>query len=336
MLRQLFKKEKKLDCPIILDQKTATFEDIALHAELRQRLKHTTIEKNLRYGRFMKRHKIPIDFNNLNYTQFIRHMDYRERVEKATPDALKHEWKAMKMFLKAYHIDNWSYRPPPGPKPAMRILPFPETVHKFFTYKYSKNLYETKLYQYIFFFGFLVGVRAPSEIVELKVSDVYLEDNGRSYLIVTEPKKYKSQRVVVPEKQIMITPTCKSLKNYIDIWRPRVENQDSGDALFLRPDGKPFTAECLRRNLSKHGKKIWSHYRPYDMRHWCAVARLIKNKVESKYFDVYQVKNWLGHDKMGTTEDYIKYAEQYYRELPVDWISYAMRNQKREIKTRKT
>ena len=141
ILRQLFKKEKKLDCPIVLDQKTATFEDIALHAELRQRLKSTTIEKTLRYARFMQRHKIPIDFNNLNYTQFIRHMDYRERIEKATPDALKHEWKSMKMILKAYNIDNWSYRPPSAPKPAMRILPFPETVHKFFNYIYSTNRY---------------------------------------------------------------------------------------------------------------------------------------------------------------------------------------------------
>jgi len=61
MLRQLFKKEKKLDVPIVLDQKTSTFEDISLNAELRQRLKHTTIEKNLRYGRFMQRHKIPIE-----------------------------------------------------------------------------------------------------------------------------------------------------------------------------------------------------------------------------------------------------------------------------------
>ena len=329
MLKQLFRKKEKLDCPMVLDQKIATFEDIALHAQLRQRLKSTTIEKYLRYARFMQRHKIPIDFNNLDYTQFIRHMDYRERVEKTTPDALKHEWKSMKMILKAYHIDNWSYRPPPGPKPAMRILPFPEKVHEFFNYKYSKDLYETKLYQYLFFFGFLVGVRPPSEIVELKVSDVFLEDNGRSYLIVTEPKKYKSQRVVVPEKQIMIDSTCKSLKNYIDIWRPKVENQQSGDALFLRPDGRPFSSEYLRDKLSKHGKKVWPYFRPYDMRHWCTVARLIKNKVESKYYDVYQVKNWLGHDKMGTTEDYIKYAEQYYREHPVDWITYAIRNRNR-------
>jgi len=257
MLRQLFKKEKKLIVPIVLDQKIATFEDIALHAELRQRLKSTTIEKALRYARFMQRHKIPIDFNNLNYTQFIRHMDYRERVENATPGALKHEWKAMKIILKAYNIDNWSYRPPPEPKPAMRILPFPETVHKFFNYKYSKDTYETKLYQYLFFFGFLIGIRPPSEFIELKTSDIYFEDNDRSYLIVTEPKKYKSQRVVVPEKSIMTSRTHKSLKNYIDHWRPKVENQQSGDALFLRPDGRPFSGTYLRNKMSKYGKQIW-------------------------------------------------------------------------------
>ena len=115
------------------------------------------------------------------------------------------------------------------------------------------------------------------------------------------------------------------MKNYIDHWRPKVENQQSGDALFLRPDGRPFSDTYLRNKMSKYGKQIWSHFRPYDMRHWCAVARLIRNKVELKYFDVYQVKNWLGHDKMGTTEDYIKYAEQYYRTYPVDWISHAIR-----------
>jgi len=83
MLKQLFRnKEKKMECPIVLNQKTATFREIALHVELRQRLKSTTIEKIIRYARFMQRHTISIDFNNLNYTQFIRHMDYRERVKK--------------------------------------------------------------------------------------------------------------------------------------------------------------------------------------------------------------------------------------------------------------
>ena len=320
---------KKLDYPIHLDPKNATFKDVAIHANLRQRLKKSTIEKNLRYARFMQRHEIPIDFSNPDYTQFIRHMDYREKVEEATPEALKHEWRTMKVFLRAYKINDWSYRPPPCPKPAMRILPFPEVVNKFFNYKYSKNLYETRLYQYLFFFGFLVGIRPPSEFLELKLKDVYFEDHGRSYLIITEPKKYKSKRVVVPERAIMISGTHKSLKNYIDHWRPKVENEKSGDALFLRPDGRPFNETYLRRKLSENGKKVWPYFRPYDMRHWCAVARLIGTKVESRYFDTYQVRNWLGHEKPGTTEDYIRYAEQYYRQFPKDWISHALRKRKK-------
>jgi hypothetical protein len=203
----------------------------------------------------MQRHKIPVNFNNLDYTDFIRHMDYRERVEKASPDALKNDWKVMKMFLRAYNINNWSYRPPPGPKPAIRILPLPEVVNKRYNYKYSKDRYEKKLYQYLFYYGFLVGVRTPSEILELKTTDVYFEDFGRSYLIITEPKKYKSKRVVVPRSTIMTSRRHKSLKNYIDCWRPKVENQHSGDTLFLRPDGTPFNESYLRRKLSHHGKK---------------------------------------------------------------------------------
>ncbi len=287
MLDHFLRRKEKLICPMVLNQKTATFEDISLHMELRQRLKKSTIEKSIRYARFMQRHKIPIDFNNLSYTRFIRHMDHREIIEKASPEALRHEWLVMRRILKAYGIFDWSYRPPSAPNPSMRILPFPEKVNEFFHYQYSKkDNYETKVYQYLFFFGFLVGVRPPSEIVELKTTDVFFEDSNRSYLIVTEPKKYKSKRVVVPESFIMTSRTHKSLKNYIDCWRSKVENQHSGDALFLRPDGTPFTTTYLRNKMSKFGKQICPYFRPYDMRHWCAVARLIRNKVESKYFDV--------------------------------------------------
>ena len=328
MKKRFFRKDKILDCPIILDMKTATFEDIALHAELRQRLQQSTIEKRLSYARFMQNHSIPINFNKLDYIGFIHHMDHRERVEKATPTAQSSEWKTMKMFLRAYHIENWDYKPPPEPKSKMRILPFPETVKKFFFYEYSKNLYETKLYQYMFFFGFLVGVRVPSEFVELKVSDVIFEENDRAYLIITEPKKNKSRRTLIPERIIMTSPNSKSLKNWINVWRPMVAHEHSGDALFLRPDGYPFTSACLRKKLSKHGKKIWRHFQPYDLRHWCAVARLIKTKVDVGIFDCYSVKNWLGHETIKTTEVYIKYAEQYYRELPVDWIAYVTRKRK--------
>ena len=109
-------------------------------------------------------------------------------------------------------------------------------------------------------------------------------------------------------------------------WRPKVVNQHSGDALFLQPDGKPFTVRHLGHKLSEHGKKIWKNFTPYDMRHWCAVARLIRAKCETGEWDCYTVKNWLGHETMSTTEGYIKYAEQYYKSLSVDWISCALKS----------
>ncbi|KYK21737.1 hypothetical protein AYK25_03240 [Thermoplasmatales archaeon SM1-50] len=61
------------------------------------------------------------------------------------------------MFLKAYGIQLWEYRPPSAPKSHVRVLPYPETVRKFFIYEYATGKYETALYQYMFFFWFPDG-----------------------------------------------------------------------------------------------------------------------------------------------------------------------------------
>jgi hypothetical protein len=61
------------------------------------------------------------------------------------------------------------------------------------------------------------------------------------------------------------------------------------------------------------------------MRHWCAVARLIKTKVENKNFDIFQVQKWLGHEQSTTTQIYVSQATDYYNHLPEDWISLALK-----------
>jgi hypothetical protein len=71
--------------------------------------------------------------------------------------------------------------------------------------------------------------------------------------------------------------------------------------------------------------KILKEFRSYDMRHWCAVARLIKTKVETRAFDVFHVQNWLGHEEITTTNTYINYATNYNNGMPVDWISLALK-----------
>ncbi|MCD6236575.1 MAG: site-specific integrase [Thermoplasmata archaeon] len=231
----------------------------------------------------------------------------------------------MRMFLRAYGIPRWDYKLPPIPKSHKRILPYPETVNKFFNHKYSKDPYENALYQYIFFHSFLIGWRVPSEIVSMTVDSVIIESKERGSIVITETKKHSSQRTLIPEKALITSRIHKSFKNWLDHWRPKVENQYSGNALYLWPNGKPVTVRRIGQKLSEYGKKIWKHFQPYDMRHWCAVARLIKTKVETGTFDTYRVKNWLGHERITTTENYIRYAEQYYNQLPVDWIAAALK-----------
>ena len=310
----------RFECPITLNPQNASFIDVGIHAVLRQRLQRSTVEKRLRYARYMENHPCPVNFRNPCLENFIRHMDYREQIEHAGPHALIHEWKTMKMFLKAYGIPLWTYKPPSTPKAHRRILPFPDVVYKFFHYPYSEDDYENTLYQYLFCHSFLIGWRVPSEICELTTNDVVINDNGTGCIVITEVKKHRSQRTLFPGKQLLISKTHKSFKNWIDHWRPKVANQHSKDAFYLQPNGRPLTTRHLGHKLSNYGKQIWKEFQPYDMRHWCAISRLIEQKVSTDTFDVIPVKNWLGHEKIQTTMNYVHYAEQYYNQAPYDWV----------------
>ena len=317
-------KINRLNCPIRLDPQNSTFFDVAAWMFHRRRLSISTVEKHIRYARFMENHIVPVDFMNPSQENFEKHMDYREIIESASPFALKHEWKCMQIFLQAFGIPVWSYKPPIEPKHKKRNLPFPETVHEFFCYPFSKDEYETALYQYMFFHSFMIGWRLPSELCELRVSDVSF-DKTHGTITITETKKHKSKRTIVPEQHVLCSKSHKSLKNYIDIWRPKAENQHSGDALYLQSNGKPFTVRHLGHKLSQYGKKVWPHFQPYDCRHWCAVSRLIETKITTGDFEPYTVKNWLGHERLKTTESYISHAEQYYNQFPKSWIHSALR-----------
>ena len=322
------KKNNHIEKTIKLNPKTATFEKVSFHAERWQRLSKSSIEHRLRCARRMSKHPIfPINFNKPNYGQFIAYMDYRETVEKATGYALKNDLRAMHMFLRAFDIDptQWFYKLPVMPRHKYRKVPFPEIVHKLCNYKYSKNPYENALYQYLMFHNFFIGWRVPSEPSIMSIKDVDIDGKGRGSIVITETKKRYSKRVIIPERYVISSPTYKSFKNWIEHWRPKVENQYSGDALYLQPNGKPFTVRYLGKKLSENGKKVWSHYQPYVSRHWCAIALLIRTKIETKTWDTRRVQKYLGHEKPSTTDTYIEFAEEYYRQEPKDWFLHALR-----------
>lgn len=327
-LEYVISKTNRLNCPLALNPAVSTFLDVALWAYYHKRLQVSTIEQRLRYARFMQSHSVPVDFSNPTYENFRYHMDYREEIEGASAHALKNSWKAMRMFLEAFGIPIWPYKPPSAPINKERNLPFPNTVRSFFYYDFSSDLYEKNLYQYVFYHSFMIGWRVPSELCEMSVNDITIDKDGTGSIVITETKKHRSRRTIVPEKYILSSQSHKSFKNWLDKWRPQVENQYSGDKLYLWPNGKPVTSTHLRLKLSEHGKKIWPSFKPYDTRHWCAVSRLIETKVISGIFEPYTVKNWLGHSDLRVTEAYIQHADQYFRSCPHSWIHHALRSHK--------
>ena len=314
----------KLDCPISLNSQNSSFDDVAIHALLRQRLSKSTIEKRMRYARFMEKHPCPINFRNPTYENFIRHMDYREQIEQAGASALSHEWKTIKTFLKAYGIPltDWSYKPPSVPKTKARIIPSPDIVHKIIHYRYSKDEYENAFIQYTLMHSFMIGWRNPSETCTMTVDDIKID---KGLIIVREPKKHQTSRIIIPEKALMTGKTRKSFKNWIDKWRPKVENQYSGNALYLRPDGRPIEKFQYRMFVTRRVKPIFPEYQPYVSRHWCAIGKLINTKLETKRFDIYDVRDWLGHSEIQTTMTYVRDAKQYMRQSPFDWFKYIMK-----------
>jgi len=38
--------------------------------------------------------------------------------------------------------------------------------------------------------------------------------------------------------------------------------------------------------------------------------------------------DWLGHDELKTTEGYVRFANQYYRKEPFDWIKAVLKSKK--------
>ncbi len=295
------------------------FNAVSDHARRWQRLSKSTIDHRMRCARRMTRHPLfPIDFFHLNYEQFIAYMQYREDIEKAKHFALKNDLQAIQMFLVAYGQKprDWYYRLPVQEKHKERILPLPDKVHEMITFNFSDDAYENSLYQYLHAHNFWIGWRVPSEPQCMTVDNI---DFDTGSIIITERKKHNSTRQIFPEETIMTGKTRKSFKNWLR-WRDKVETSKSGNSLYLQPSGKPFTLRYFGHKISETGKMVYPTFRPYDSRHWCAVARLIQTKVETGSFDPYKVQKWLGHDKIDTTEGYIQHAENYFRRAPYNWI----------------
>jgi len=328
-MRNLRYVKRKLDIekyknPYILDPddyktEQELFDAIAHWWKTKKRKKESTAKHRMSIARRMSNHPVfPINWKKLTPEQVIAYLEYREYKENAGKHAILNEWKTINMFAKAFAVDTslWGYVPPRPPKPKVKIIPMPDTAHKLMHTQYSKKRYLNALIGHIITHGFIIGWR-PSEMVGQKLEDIYLDDG---YIVITETKKYDQPRQVFLEKDILTNPLRKSLKNYIEHWRPKVANKKSKDYLYLAQRGGPFSEAYLRRYMAMYVKPHWKPFHLYVMRHWSAIARLIQTKVETNNFDIWDVKDRMGHEKVTTTEEYLRFAKRYYQNAPYDWI----------------
>ena len=315
-LKYALKNINRTDFPIFLDPKTASFIDVGIHAKIRQWLADSTIEKNLRYCRYMEKHKQPIDFRKLTPEMFIKHMDYRIEYENASPHALAHEKKAIIMFLRAFgqYSDEWKMlcKTPPVVINEDNIeIPFPNEVNQLYKAKYSNDRYENVLLQSIVFIGFNFGMRPPSEIVNLNVDDVKINNDGTGYIKITEKKKRNKPRIIIPfNKSALSSNVFKTPGNYIKNWRWKKENDKSGDALFLQTNGRRITEKYIRSHIVPVAKSIVGNYfHLYTMRHTFATYLYEYTK------DLKFTSKMLGHSKITNTNKYVHIAKTMKMQL---------------------
>jgi len=310
------------------------FKAVENHAEQWQRInngKYSTIQHRMRCARRMRKHPaFPINFYNLTFEQFTAYMTCREKIEHAGHWALMNDLQTVQMFLTAYgkppiNTKNppasdqvyWYYKLPPAEEKEDRDIPSPNEVHKLIAWEYSTDAYANALYQTLMAHNHWIGWRVPSEPCVLKVKDVNFEHGT---IRITEPKKRKRKRIIMPDEVILTGKTRKSFKNYLDKWRPQVECAKSEDAFYLTPTGLPFNPRHLGHELSERGKLAYPAFTPYGSRHWNACAMLVRMKIETGNFDKHFVQKWLGHDRPATTDTYVDQAIGLYKKYPFDWI----------------
>lgn len=310
-------KINRVNVPIFLNPENATWKQVAEHAKTRQNLSNSTIEKHLRTARFMELHICPVDFKNLNVENVIRHFDYRITFEEASRDALRHERDAVYMFLRAFKLFKKEWReylilPKKIGGQKEPLVLFPKTLNELYHAKYGKTVYEDVLFQTIVFTIANIGMRPPSEIINLDLENVVINKESNGYIWIIEDKKNGIERQYIPfDKKILSSKVYRTIGNYLKTWRPKVANEKSGNALFLQPDGKRITGKFLRDHIVGVGKKITcdKRFKLYTLRHTFATYYYDWTK------DLKKVARRLGHSKTDSVDFYVNIANDLNKQI---------------------
>lgn len=248
----------------------------------------STARQRVRYIKFLEEHDVvPVQLRPPDEESWLDHVQYRMEEEGKSGTTLNQYRKAVKSLLKFLGVSPWqSLDTAFEETPPHWTLPDDQTVRRFWMDRLHEDDYLNAVYTHLFHYGFNMGVRPPSELVSLNVPDV---DFAARHIDVREVKKGGK---ILPRDDVpafvLDAPNAKSLKNYLDHWRPLVDTGKS-DAFFLNTQGNRFNVNCLGADLSELGKTIWPKFSPYTMRRWFATRFLIAND-----FNLYATARALG------------------------------------------
>ena len=149
---------------------------------------------------------------------------------------------------------------------------------------------------------YFTGIRA-SELVNLKVSDVFLED--RILKVIGKGNK---------ERIVPFTEQCRdTIKEYVSKLRNNLvaRAEIPSEYLFLNKNGGQLTTRGLELILSEMEKKLGLNYglHPHVFRHSFATHLLEAG------MDIRLIQELLGHDSINATQVYTHLAEKSMQEI---------------------
>jgi site-specific recombinase XerD len=140
------------------------------------------------------------------------------------------------------------------------------------------------------------GVRV-SELCALTLSDIDLVERS---LCVTQGKGMQGRTIELEKKGIQ------AIKSYLAV-RP----DSVAEALFLNYRGEPLSERGVRKMLAKYLEDagITKKISPHSLRHTFATYKAERG------VSAFQLKDWLGHARLDTTQIYVHLSKQNGRKV---------------------
>jgi len=288
--------------------KTWTWAELRRYAIVIKGLSKETWEKRRRY---LKHLEEKYDFNLHSnpdeiYEKFMKYIEQKRMESGQSENAIRFAKNAIQLLFEFLNVKhNYIWPRSRRQQPEITIPP-DSVIHRLIHGYHVRDPVLNKEFQYMFHMASIIGPRVPLEIAIMKVRDIDFEEGT---IKIWQPKVRK-WRIVYPPKFLLDSPVDKSLKNWIDIWRPKLETSKSADYLWLNQDGLPWNVRALGMRITRIGKKYWHPFHGYLLRHYAATRYLIESYNKFGVFDVMGLKIFMGHENIKNTLRYVHLAEK--------------------------